>query len=87
MAKQKRADTAAEKAADKFAVAAGGALGKSLGDTILTAFATGGWLYHETEEPRIFTKGEEIPAGWNSENRNFWSFDDYGKWVRNGNAE
>ncbi|MFZ2950897.1 MAG: hypothetical protein WA003_15590 [Desulfuromonadaceae bacterium] len=51
-------------------------------DTIAEA---DGWLYHETEEPRTFKAGEKC-TGWSSENRKFWSFDDYGKWVRNGNA-
>jgi hypothetical protein len=38
-----------------------------------------GWLYHETEQPRIFKDGEEIPEGWNLDNRANWVFPDYGK--------
>jgi chromosome condensin MukBEF MukE localization factor len=38
-----------------------------------------GWLYHETEQPRIFEDGEEIPEGWNLDNRVNWVFPDTGK--------
>jgi hypothetical protein len=33
------------------------------------------WLYHEEHEPKLFTKGEEIPEGWQIKNQ--W------KWIRN----
>lgn len=30
------------------------------------------WRYHETEQPRMFKSGQQIPAGWTRENRKFW---------------
>lgn len=38
------------------------------------------WLYHETEQPKIFKKGEVVPKGWNEDNRNKWMFNDFGAW-------
>ncbi len=41
-----------------------------------------GWLYHETEQPRIFKDGEEVPEGWNMDNRVHWKvLNDSGKFV------
>ena len=41
-----------------------------------------GWLYHKTEEPRIFKDGEVRPDGWNVENRSLWKLSDLGVWSR-----
>jgi hypothetical protein len=38
------------------------------------------WLYHKTEPPKVFKKGDTIPDGWDSDNRRFWTFNDYGQW-------
>lgn len=40
-----------------------------------------GYLYHETEQPRVFKSGEEVPEGWAIENRKFWILGDYGVLV------
>lgn len=40
-----------------------------------------GWLYHKTEQPRIFKDGEEVPAGWDIGNRVHWKVLPSGKFV------
>lgn len=40
-----------------------------------------GWLYHETEQPRVFADGEDVPEGWNLENHKCWKYSDTGKCV------
>lgn len=40
-----------------------------------------GYLYHETEKPRVFKDEEEVPEGWNMDNRKLWILGDYGEFV------
>lgn len=40
-----------------------------------------GWLYHETEQPRVFKDGDEVPEGWNIDNRKLWKCLYSGKFV------
>ena len=37
-------------------------------------------MYHETEEPRIFSSGEEIPTGWGI-HPGGWRQGATGKWI------
>ena len=37
-------------------------------------------FYHDKEEPRVFKKGEELPAGWGAINGH-WRQDREGKWL------
>jgi len=30
------------------------------------------WLFHKDHEPRLFEKGEEVPEGWQKENKWHW---------------
>ena len=37
-------------------------------------------FYHDKEEPRVFKKGEDLPAGWGAINGH-WRQDREGKWL------
>lgn len=39
------------------------------------------FLYHETEKPRLFMDGEDVPEGWDIENHKFWKVLDTGKYI------
>jgi hypothetical protein len=39
-------------------------------------------MYHETEKPRKFHKGDPIPDGWNHDNAKHWKHDSEGIWEK-----